>query len=369
MPLASSRFIQLVFICYLLVINTIPLFAQTQQYFKDKYQFPISTPVYLTGNMGEIRPNHFHAGLDVLGDSRTPVYATYDGYIGRIKASTYGYGNVIYITHPTTNHITVYAHLSRFSSTIGQYVRKKQYEATSFEVDLYPQPQEVPIKKGQLLGYVGNTGASFGAHLHYEIRNGNEAALNPLLFFENLVQDRLAPIIQNIGIVPLSPEARLSGKYQEQRYQARKQGNNHYTIPTIQAYGAIGFELRTYDIANQASNTYATTKALIKVDGKTLFQYDINNYPMDEAYAMNAHINYPFYKKTRLSYQKLYSTDGNYLDIYQHKNQGKLRVKAGQLYDILIEAHDVHGNVSTVAFKVKGVAPPKAQFVPDYSPS
>ncbi len=183
--------IKSIFFFLFLFSNT---FAQKPQYFKGKFAFPTPNKFYLTGNMGEIRANHFHGGLDILAGETVPVVAADDGFVGRAKTSTYAYGNALYITHPNTGHIALYAHLSRFSGKIATYARKKQYEQQSFETELFPNFDELPVKKGDTLGYVGNTGASSGAHLHYEIRTTNEHILNPLLFF-NEIKDTKPPIL------------------------------------------------------------------------------------------------------------------------------------------------------------------------------
>ncbi|CEN45715.1 hypothetical protein CCAN2_1630017 [Capnocytophaga canimorsus] len=76
-------------------------------------------PLLLSGNFGELRNNHFHAGLDFKTQGREglSVYAAAQGYVSRIKVGLYGYGKVIYITHPN-GYTSVYAHLQKFSPEI-----------------------------------------------------------------------------------------------------------------------------------------------------------------------------------------------------------------------------------------------------------
>ena len=89
------------------------------------FLFPIApgTANYLAGSMGELRPNHFHGGLDIKtgGGVNKPVYASADGYVSRLKQSSYGYGNVLYITHPN-GLTTVYGHLNDFKGPVGRRV-------------------------------------------------------------------------------------------------------------------------------------------------------------------------------------------------------------------------------------------------------
>ena len=103
----------------------------------------------------------FHEGMDFSASIGTEVYATGNGVVedaGRDAEG--GYGNVIRIDHGYNYH-TVYAHLSRIFVKPGQ-----------------------KILRGQIIGYVGNTGKSTSPHLHYEVRK-NGIAINPSYFFFN----------------------------------------------------------------------------------------------------------------------------------------------------------------------------------------
>ncbi|MEO1652476.1 MAG: M23 family metallopeptidase, partial [Bacteroidota bacterium] len=207
----------------------------------QEYHFPVNPgrKAYLTGSVGEIRRNHFHAGLDVGVVVGTPVYAADDGYVYRVKVSTYGYGRVIYIDHPRRKHRTVYAHLNRFNESIGDYVREKQYEQENFEIELFPDSMAIPVRKGQVIGYTGNSGSSGGPHLHYEIRDWNDVTLNPMQFgFKELPSDRLPPVIRKIALASLDTEGRVNGVFGRSEYAVKRTGPGLYSIPqVIPVYG------------------------------------------------------------------------------------------------------------------------------------
>ena len=78
-------------------------------YPKDYFRSPLDIPMQLSGNFGELRPNHFHAGFDFKTMQREglSIYAVADGYVSRIKISTFGNGKTIYITHS----IYIYTHI------------------------------------------------------------------------------------------------------------------------------------------------------------------------------------------------------------------------------------------------------------------
>jgi len=186
----------------LLVFLSCSVLAQT-----DNFLWPIDKPHILSGNYGELRPNHFHAGLDFSTSNKInlPVYAAQSGYVSRIKVSSVGYGKSIYITHPN-GKVTVYAHLTNYILSVTEYVKNQQLKAQSYELDLMLSPNEIKFKAGDMIGYSGNTGGSTGPHLHFEIRDEKtEVPLNPLLFYR--IEDNTKPTIDRIGIYNLSDTA------------------------------------------------------------------------------------------------------------------------------------------------------------------
>jgi len=109
--------------------------------------WPVNGPI--TGSFGERRPGHIHSGLDIAAPGGTPIRAADSGKVV-LMAPTGGYGNYTCIQH-TVSMSTCYAHQSRFGTSQG-----------------------ASVKQGQVMGYVGNTGNSFGDHLHFEVRiNGS----------------------------------------------------------------------------------------------------------------------------------------------------------------------------------------------------
>ena len=88
----------------------------------------------------------FHAGMDFTASTGTPIYATGNGKVVRADNTSRGYGNHIRIDHGY-GYVTLYAHMSKIKAHVGQ-----------------------KVKRGDIIGYVGNTGKSKGPHLHYEVR-------------------------------------------------------------------------------------------------------------------------------------------------------------------------------------------------------
>jgi murein DD-endopeptidase MepM/ murein hydrolase activator NlpD len=132
------------------------------RYPDGQFVSPVNRQFQLSGTFGELRTNHFHAGLDIKSRNGTigdTVYAAGSGYISRISVDAFGYGNAIFIDHPN-GFTTVYGHLDRFSPVLQEYVKQEQYKREESEVDLYPAPFQFPVQQSDEIGILGNTGHS-----------------------------------------------------------------------------------------------------------------------------------------------------------------------------------------------------------------
>ena len=241
---------------------------------------------YLSANMGELRPNHFHAGIDIKTDFTTglPVYAAQDGYISRIRISSYGYGNTLYITHPN-GLVTVYAHLERFSADIQNYVISFQYANETFELDHYLPKGQLNVKRGDVVAKSGNSGSSGGPHLHFEIRDSLEHVLNPLQFGFTEIKDSQTPIFQKIAVKPLNINARVQNEFALKEWTASKKTDGTYGIPaTIEAYGSVGLEIKVHDRMNETSNSYGVNCIELFVNGEEVFYHNIETFEIGRAH-------------------------------------------------------------------------------------
>ena len=98
--------------------------------FAQNFLFPLDLrPPYLSANFGELRPNHFHSGLDFKTDKveGKVVRAVDSGYVSRVGITPGGYGRVLYVTHPN-GYTSVYAHLKVLDSRVDSLVMAYQYE-------------------------------------------------------------------------------------------------------------------------------------------------------------------------------------------------------------------------------------------------
>jgi hypothetical protein len=325
------------------------------------FMFPIKPGQrnYLSGSMGEIRATHFHGGIDIKTDQRVglSVYAAADGYISRVKMSTYGYGNIVYVTHPN-GLTTTYSHLLAFYDPLSDYILQKQYEKETFELELFPEKNLFPVKKGQIIALSGNTGGSGGPHLHFEIRDSEDRLYNPLRWGFKEIIDTTPPDLLGLAVQPLNIHARISQEFARQEFTPKKT-NGAYTLPdTVFAHGLIGFELQTIDRYDDTQNKNGTQDVTVFVNEKQVYNHHIDRVPFDLSKQVSQHINYNVFRRTGRTFQKVYVDYGNDLPLYTApQNRGRLNVQADSTYQVRLVAKDSHNNTSTLNFVVKGKKP------------
>ena len=343
------------FFCILLLASFCFLSGQERNYPMGYFQSPMDIPLYLAGNFGELRTNHFHAGIDIKtqGVEGKKIYASADGFISRIKIQHGGYGKAIYIDHPN-GYTTVYAHLKSFSPKIDSFVKKKQYESESFTLDWYPESNQILVKKGEIIAFSGNTGGSAGPHLHYEIRETkSEHALNALLFGLP-VKDNIKPTIRGIRIYPMDDESTVNSQPKAIYLQTIKNQDKLQlsSIPVVSK--KIGFGIETLDKINGSGNRCGIYKILLKIDQKIVFEQKMDNVPFEESLYLNAHTDY-HYKKTQNKWvHKSYIEPNNHLSIYKTSEQnGIINFDKPGLYNLEYIVTDVAGNTTKLKFQVK----------------
>lgn len=328
-----------------------------KEYPQNYFRNPLDIPTYLGGSFGELRSNHFHAGLDIKtqGKEGLKVYAAADGFVSRIKVQQFGYGKAIYITHPN-GYTTVYGHLSKFNDEIDSYVKSIQYKKENYATgNLYFKENQFPVSKGDVIAFSGDTGGSGGPHLHYEIRNtATENIINPL-FFGLKVKDDIPPIVQAIKGYALNSDARINQQRKSFQIPIKKVSKDNYVADRIVASGLIGFGVSVFDRFNGAPNKNGIYSLEMKVNGKPYFYHDVETFAFSESKFINLHIDYEHYKRYKRKYQRTYKLTPNKLSTYEELiNNGRIYVKDGFNYIVEIIAKDFEGNSSTIKIPVAG---------------
>lgn len=341
-----------------LVIGMFSQFGLGQEQFPKKYfRSPIDTTIVLAGNFAELRPNHFHGGLDIKTGNREgmSIRAVADGYVSRIKVSTYGYGKALYITHPN-GYVSVYAHLQSFNDTIGSFVKKQQYSQKNFEVELIPQKGEFPIRQGDIIALSGNTGHSGGPHLHFEIRDEKtEKTINPLLFGLP-VKDNIKPQVREIKIYPADENALINGKNKATSYsvKATKNGYKLAGTDTITVTGNIYFGFEGFDTESSKGGKNGIYSAELQLNKKRLYSHEMNVIGFDETRCINSFIDYPYNRNSGNFIQRSFVEPNNKLGIYKDVvNKGVVFFNADSLHQIKYIIKDIFGNTSVLEFLVR----------------
>ncbi|MDG1160906.1 MAG: M23 family metallopeptidase [Flavobacteriaceae bacterium] len=343
-------------IIFLLLMVSATAFAQN--YPLDYFRSPLDIPLRLAGTFGELRNNHFHAGIDIKTNRRIglPVYATADGYISRIKVAIWGYGKVIYINHPN-GYTTVYAHLNKFGDEIQEYVKNIQYEKESYETgNIFPKKDQFIVAKGQIIGYSGRTGGFVAPHLHYEIRNTKtEKIINPLLFGIK-IKDSIAPKIKKLIAYPIGLNSKINKSLKNQSLSIKKDSLNNYTANRLTASGKIGFGINVYDLLGKELNKNGIYSLEMKINGKRKYYHDVETFSFSESKFINLLIDYEYFSKYKSRIQKTFREKENKLSIYEGLiENGSITINEGLNYQVEIIAKDFIGNRSSIKIPVIGL--------------
>jgi len=323
---------------------------------KDSLRRPLDIPLYLSGTFGELRSNHFHSGLDIKTNNEEglPVYAVDSGYVYRIKITRNGYGKALYIKHPS-GLVSVYGHLKYFNDRIDAYIKQKQYKKQQYEIEVFPYKIELPVAKGEIIAYSGNTGGSSGPHLHFELRNRLEHPLNPMSYGIT-VKDTEHPVLQNIFAYPLDSLSNINRFGKRLKLNYRRVNDSLYRVEPITAYGKIGLGIEAYDRQDYVKNHNGLYQIKVQVNGLPVFEQVMEEFSFARSQMINTIIDYPYYIKHRRRIQKLWVEPYNLLEIYtQLVGDGSLQIEDKKSYKITVTLSDFNGNATQIEVPVKGM--------------
>jgi hypothetical protein len=340
---------------------------------KDYFRPPLDIPIYLSGNFGEIRSNHFHSGIDIKTQGVTGhrVFACAGGYVSRIKIESAGYGNTLYITHPA-GYTTVYAHLERFRDDIAGYVKTQQYAKRQHAMNIYPGREDFPVKKGDLIAFTGNSGYSFGPHLHFEIRDAASQEPMNVLRFGFDIEDLVPPRIFSLYVYSENPNGLEAAPLEKRRFDVVGK-NGQYRLQsgdTLKAGGKIGFGIEAFDYLNGAHNRCGIYRIHVLVDGMLKYHWVMNRFSFSKTRYVNSYMDYEEKFLNSRVIQKTFLDPNNRLDLYRYVEQDGMHDFSGkQSHHVRIVLEDVYENRSELEFFVRGGQTDTPEKAPESQPA
>ncbi|MCW3804634.1 M23 family metallopeptidase [Plebeiibacterium marinum] len=326
---------------------------QGQKLINNDFSFPLDITPSVSGSFAELRTNHFHSGIDLSTNGKTglPVKCMMDGIVSRIKVSPVGYGNAVYVKHPN-GYTTVYGHLKKYAPKIDSVITKEQYKAESFSIDYFPQ-EEISFKKGETIGFSGNSGSSGGPHLHYEIRDTKtEEPVNPS-FFQSKIKDNVRPKLMNIRIYPMDTNSLVNGENKARNYPVVFYDGKYHLKgnPKIYTLGKIGIGIEMLDYLSDSWKKCGVYSLDMTVNNKKTFGWDLDRFSFYESRYINSHIDYSYKSKNGKRFQRCFRQPNNKLSIYNQIIDDGI-ISMDTVKNITLVAKDAANNISELSFKL-----------------
>ncbi|MFH1277692.1 MAG: peptidoglycan DD-metalloendopeptidase family protein [Candidatus Eisenbacteria bacterium] len=279
-----------------------------------KYVWPLAYRGCLSSSFAEYRQGHFHAGIDLATGGKTgfKVRAIADGEIYRVKASPFGYGKVVYLALPD-GKIAVYAHLSDFAPHIREVVEREQIRLNRYSVEVRLPSRSIPVSAGEVIGYSGQTGVG-APHLHFELRDGEDVPLNPILHGFP-VEDSSAPVIRSVVLTPLEGDSRVDGRIRPLTLDLEWSPSElcYRTERVVRIEGPVGVMIHCDDRQTSCDHRLGVYRIDLRVDEEIAYRTRFDQFSFDKAMLVGIEFDQGRIDRGGGQYHRLYTTATNLL--------------------------------------------------------
>lgn len=345
-----------VLITFVFNLNYSVLYSQIEN-FRDEFILPIDFSPVLTGGFGEPRTRHFHMGVDFRTyRNDRPIYAVADGHVARISVSPFGHGLALYIDHPN-GFTSVYAHLNSFRNDINEFLKNMQYEYMSYAVDTGFSEPIFSVSQGEIIAFSGNTGYSYGPHLHFELRDTETQDAYNVLNTIYDIKDNVKPAVFGIVVYPMCYTSQINGENKKRYINVTRQTDGNYRLSGMNPIlgGETGFGVDYVDRMTGTHNRYGAKEVKLFIDNELYYHSSVTRLSHANQIQKNSVFDYEYYITERKHVQKLFREPNNSKSIFKIlENDGIFIPVPGQEHNVLMQIVDYYYNTSEVEFTITG---------------
>ncbi|RMG67027.1 MAG: M23 family metallopeptidase, partial [Calditrichaeota bacterium] len=321
----------------------------------EPYLWPTDASTHLTSTFCEFRPRHYHAAIDIKTWNKTGyrIFAIDDGYVYRIRIGATGYGKAVYLKL-RDGRIVVYAHLSGFNEPLTRVTDSLRMAARKNRLDWFPRPGQFPVKRGQLLGYTGETGIGV-PHLHFELRDARNRPINPLPFYRHTIADRIPPGVTRLAIIPVCAASAVQFKPDTLFLNLPVQQTLSLDQP-IYLTGRAYLAAQTFDRADGVNNRLDFYRASLWANDSLIYQVQYDRFSYQTTRYVEVDKNFSLWRRGLGIFHNFFRHPANRLAFYGPTPPGgglldarSLRPGANRLR---LEVADFFGNTTTLTLTV-----------------
>lgn len=254
-------------VLFYIIIQSALLAAQENE---KKYIWPLAIYDGISSTFQEFRSNHFHAGIDLRTFQKTgyQVLAIADGVIDKIIMAKNNMGRVVFLKHNDGNY-SEYGHLEKFRDDIEVLVAQEQSRSGEKYFGKYTLPKPLAVRQGDVIAFSGESGVGF-PHLHLEIHDKLDGAVNPLSLIGNLPADNYAPILKGI-VLRSRGNFLLNDDLGEFYFKLHRKGPLYTLAEPLTVTGPFDLELHVFDLSD-VRHVVAPYSLEAYLDGQLYYQ-------------------------------------------------------------------------------------------------